>query len=118
MAYFALEENNAAKADFRSALELDDKNVRAWYNLGLAHKVLQEFDRAIDAFAKSSALNISFLEADLQRIRLLLDIGDHSEARKVFEELERYHPDAPELKLLQKEIMSKIGVTQPLNIKC
>ena len=107
MAYFALGENNAAKGDFRSALELDGENFRAWYNLGLAHKVLQEFDRAIDAFTKSSGLNSTFLEPNLQRIHLLLDMGDYSEARKVFGELQKYHPDAPEVKLLLKEIMSK-----------
>ena len=107
MAYFALGENNAAKGDFRSALELDKENFRAWYNLGMAHKVLQEFDRALEAFAKSSELNPAFFEPDLQRIRLLLDLGEYFEAREAFGELQKYHPDAPEVRLLQKEIMSK-----------
>ncbi|MEA3348581.1 MAG: tetratricopeptide repeat protein [Pseudomonadota bacterium] len=102
MAYFALGENNAAKGDFRSALELDEKNFRAWYNLGLSHKVLQEFDRALDAFTKSSELNSTFLEPDLQRVRLLSDMGRHLEARKVFGRLQKYHPDAAEVRLLQK----------------
>ena len=107
MAYFALGENNAAKGDFRSALELDKKNFRAWYNLGLAHKVLQEFDRAIEAFTKSSELNPTFSEPDLQQVRLLLDLDEHLKARKVFGKLQKYHPDAPEVRLLQKEIMSR-----------
>ncbi|MBN2331510.1 MAG: tetratricopeptide repeat protein [Deltaproteobacteria bacterium] len=106
MAYFALGENNAAKADFRSAKELDEGNFRAWYNLGLAHKVLQEFDRAIEAFAKSSELHPGFFESAEQRIRLLMDLGLHSEARNVFGILQKHHPDAPEVRLLQKEIMS------------
>ena len=107
MAYFALGENNAAKGDFRSALELDEKNFRAWYNLGLTHKVLQEFDRAMAAFTKSTQLNSTFLEPDLQRIRLLLDLGKYLEARVILERLQKYHPDAPEVGLLQKEITSK-----------
>ena len=104
MAYLALAENNAAKADFRSSLELNDSNFRAWYNLGLAHKLLQEFDRAIEAFAKSSQLNPTFFDPDLQKIRLLLDLGKQSEASKSFESLQKYHPDAPEVKILQKEM--------------
>ncbi len=104
MAYFALGENNAAKGDFRSSLELDERNFRAWYNLGLAHKILQEFDRAIEAFAKSSQLNPTFFDPALQRIRLLLDLGEHTEAYKAFEKLQKYHPDAPEVNALRKEI--------------
>ena len=106
MAYFALGENNAAKGDFRSALELDKENFRAWYNLGLAHKVLQEFDRAIEAFAKSSKLNPAFFDPDIQRIRILLDLGESLKAREVFGKLQKYHPDVPEVRSLQKEIMS------------
>ena len=106
MAYLALAENNAAKGDFRSSLELDERNFRAWYNLGLAHKILQEFDRAIEAFAKSSQLNPTFFEPDLQRIRLLLDLGEHSEAHEAFAKLLKYHPEVPEVKTLQKEIES------------
>ncbi len=107
MAYFALGENNAAKGDFRSAKELDEGNFRAWYNLGLAHKVLQEFDRAIEAFAKSSALNPSFFEAAEQRIHLLMDLGKRLEAREAFGKLQKYHPNDPKVRLLQKEIMSE-----------
>ena len=95
------------RGDFRSALELDKENFRAWYNLGMAHKVLQEFNRAIEAFAKSSELNPAFLEPDLQRIRLLLDFGEYFGAREAFGELQKYHPEVPEVRLLQKEIMSK-----------
>lgn len=63
MAYFALGENHAARADFEAAVAIDAANHRAWYNLGLAHRALGEAGPARDAFARSSALDPSFLDA-------------------------------------------------------
>ena len=104
MAYFALNENNAARSDFKTALSQDADNYRAWYNLGLAQKALGDHQWALDSFANSLEKNPSFLEAAIQKIYVLMDLGENEKAQVEFAELQKSHPDVPEVCLLQKEI--------------
>ncbi|MBN2530629.1 MAG: tetratricopeptide repeat protein [Deltaproteobacteria bacterium] len=72
MAYFAINENNAARSDFKAALAIDSKSHRAWYNLGLTHQALGDHNWALDAFSRSIAIDSTFYDAQVQYIHELL----------------------------------------------
>jgi putative GTP pyrophosphokinase len=108
MAYFALGENHAARADFETAVATDGTSHRAWYNLGLAHRTLGEPGLARDAFARSSALDPSFLDARVQHLRALLDERDVATARQVLRGLAPGQADRPEIADLREALAALV----------
>ncbi len=82
MAYFALSENNAARADFKAALAIDPESHRAWYNLGLTHQTLGDHNWALDAFTRSVNIDAGFYDAQVQLIHELLYRRDITGAEK------------------------------------
>jgi tetratricopeptide (TPR) repeat protein len=53
--YLPLRDFTKARADLKRAVELNPKNMAAYYHLGLAHYFLNEFNEAADAFAQAVA---------------------------------------------------------------
>ncbi|MBN2340946.1 MAG: tetratricopeptide repeat protein [Deltaproteobacteria bacterium] len=104
MAYFAIGENNAARADFRAALAIDDRNHRAWYNLGLTHQALGDSNWALDAFGKSRKIDPEFFDAQLQYIRALLGQKDILAARACMAQLSAAHRAHPDMIAVQQEL--------------
>ena len=97
MAYFAINENNAARADFKAALAVDRENHRAWYNLGLAHQTLGDNNWALDAFINSIKIDPNFFDAQLQFIKELLYRRDLTAATKAVQELPPDIAQRPEM---------------------
>jgi putative GTP pyrophosphokinase len=97
MAYFALGETNAARADFEMALELDATSYRALHNLGLTCRALGDPRRALDAFRRAGELEPGRFESRAQIVRCLLDLGDVASARQALVSLEAAHATRPEL---------------------
>ena len=100
MAYFAVGENNAARADFEAALALDGKNYRAWYNVGLTHQAIGDSGRALNAFAKCCKLEPTFFDGQIHHIRALLEqreIESAGQALRALRESDSQRPEAMEL---------------------
>jgi len=109
MAYFALGENQAARADFEAAVANDGSSHRAWYNLGLVHRALREAGPARDAFARSSSLDPSFLDARIQHLRVLIDEQDVTCARQVLQGLTPDQASRPEVAALRAAVANLVG---------
>lgn len=109
MAYFALGESHAARADFEAAVATDGSNHRAWYNLGLAHRALGEAGPAREAFARSSALDPSFLDARIQLLRVLIEERDAACAHEVLESLTPDQASRPEVAALRADLATLAG---------
>ncbi|MBN2718827.1 MAG: tetratricopeptide repeat protein [Deltaproteobacteria bacterium] len=97
MAYFAINENNAARADFKAALAEDPKNNRAWYNLGLAHQSLGDRNWALDAFIRSIDIDPNFYDAQLHYLKELIYRRDIAAAEKVVQSLPHEMVQRPEM---------------------
>ncbi|HSH69625.1 MAG TPA: tetratricopeptide repeat protein, partial [Deferrisomatales bacterium] len=80
---------------------------RAWYNLGLAHKALQQPDLALDAFARSIELNKTFADARVQHIGLLLASGRTGEAKTGVMLLRKCQPEHPDLPALDDALQRR-----------
>ena len=97
MAYFAINENNAARADFKAALAVDAENHRAWYNLGLAHQSLGDHNWALDAFTQSIKIDPTFYDAQLYYLKELLFRRDIAAAEAVVQSLSQEYAQRPEM---------------------
>ncbi len=104
MAYFALGENNAARADFKAALAIDGTNYRAWYNLGLTHQALGDEKWAVEAFAKSCELRPEFFDAQFQYIRALIALGSLTDAQNALCNLSPEYVGKSEMLALKKQL--------------
>lgn len=109
MAYFALGESHAARADFEAAVATDGSSHRAWYNLGLAHRALGDTGSARDAFARSSSLDPSFLEARIQHLRASIDERDLPGARQVLLGFTAAQASRPEVAELRAALADLVG---------
>lgn len=109
MAFFAINENNAARSDFKAALAIDKTNYRAWYNLGLTHQALGDDSWALDSFSKSCTLNASFFDAQHQYIAALLKQKDFLAAQKALLSLSKEHIERPEMIAIVKKLDRLLG---------
>jgi len=109
MAYFALGESHAARADFEAAIATDATSHRAWYNLGLAHRALGDASLARDAFARSCSLDPSFLDARIEHVRALLDQRDAVGARRMLSDLSPSQAKRPEIRKLRAALAALVG---------
>ena len=107
MAYFALGENNAARADFELATALDGTSHRAWHNLGLACHALGDSTRAIEAFHRAADLDPTFVEARVHWIRCLAEIGELTAARRSLEELRATAADREDVAELTEALAAR-----------
>jgi putative GTP pyrophosphokinase len=76
MAYFGDSRYEAALADFSRALELDPRNARTHYYLGVVHRFTSEFSKALDAFERALELDPFHFNSLLSRAQTYFQLGD------------------------------------------
>lgn len=78
-------------------LEREPERARAWHWRGLARERLHQQERALADYRKALELDPRRWGCRLRLARLLLDRNDPGEALPHVEELQRSHPDDPEV---------------------
>ncbi|MFA6924485.1 MAG: tetratricopeptide repeat protein [Bacteroidales bacterium] len=70
-----------------SYLDKNPFSEAAWYNIGIAYNSIELFDKAIDAFDFSIALNEKFISAYYNKAATLVNYGKFKEAIGVYNEI-------------------------------
>lgn len=85
-----------AIVEFRNVLELNPKNARAIYQLGLINERAGEPERAIETYLQATLEQPDFVPAHLKAGELGLILGDLQTARESAAAVERLAPEDPE----------------------
>ncbi len=78
-------DNVHAVADFTKAAQLDPKNPKTWYNLGVANYDLGHAEQAVSDFSRALELNPIDVLARMARAELYLSRGDEKRATQDFD---------------------------------
>lgn len=81
-----------AEADFRRAVELDEKLDRAWYGLALVLIGQQRLEEAIPPLKKNIKLQPMSPYGFYQLARVYFDLGNTAEVRKIIRHLKGFEP--------------------------
>lgn len=91
--YEILGNNTLAEATYLKYLESDPFSESAWFNLGVLHNNEESFDKAIEAFDFTLAINPGFATALFNKANALANLGLHHEAIAVYKEYLVEDPD-------------------------
>jgi tetratricopeptide (TPR) repeat protein len=106
--YGALE---AALTLFRHGVEVSPQLAIAHYNLGLAHKTLQQYPEAIAAYEQAIALNPDYAAAYQNLGVVYFKIGKMKECRERFEKaIALYEQSNPELAVQLYQGVKELGI--------
>lgn len=87
------EEYEAALEGFRSALEIEPRNIRALNHAAISFWRLNAFDKAMEYFNRALRINPEFHSARLNRASLLESLGRREEALEELEIIVRAVPE-------------------------
>lgn len=98
-----------SRDSFALAIELDEKDYKSYYELGLALDETNKKDSAIVMFNNALKLKPDFYEAQEALGICLTSKGEFEEAVKIYRKALRYHPDSYELYYNIAMIESELG---------
>jgi len=75
-------EFDKAKEYFEKAISLDEKNYKAWNNLGNVYEELENYEKAIDCYSNALKINNNYAIALEHRAKLFKKLGEHALAKK------------------------------------
>jgi tetratricopeptide (TPR) repeat protein len=87
--HFSRREYDLAMADFRRAVDIDDKFSKGWNNLGLAYRAAGDLDRAFGYFDRAIALDTRAARSYANRARIFMAKNDRLMTQRELDEAVR-----------------------------
>lgn len=88
---------NDALAEYKKAIDLDDKNYRAYYDLGLAYREVKKYDLAISTFQKALEIAPKSFEAHYDLGVVYQQTGKLDQALQEFQLAYKLNPGSTEI---------------------
>lgn len=109
--FAAGDENEAALAEFDTALEYDPKRWKAVHNRGVCHAVEGRYEEALADFAETLRLKPNYANAYFNRAELHAEQGDLEQALADYNQAVRFAPQDSEAYNSRGHIYFKLGKT-------
>ena len=110
MAYFAMNNYNAALDDFKASVKYDEKAFRSYYYIGIIYSIMDEQNEAIDAFTKSLDINEYQSHAHFRRAVSYYKLGEYENSLKDLTAAQSLGLNDDETESLHSKLMEKFGM--------
>ncbi|WP_191017048.1 RelA/SpoT domain-containing protein [Treponema zioleckii] len=110
MAFFAKSEYSNALQDFLDSVKFDPASFRSYYYIGIVYGIMNENQKAIDAFTKSIDINQYQSHARFRRAVSYYNIGDYNRSRIDLDAAIALGLDGDECKYLNDKLVEKFGM--------
>jgi len=110
MACFAQSNYENALKDFENSVKYDEKGFRSYYYIGIVYSVLEDHQKAVEAFTKSLEINKIQSHAHYRRAVSLFKLGQDTDALADITAAEQLGMDDSECQGLKDQIVKKMGL--------
>ncbi|MHB1654013.1 MAG: tetratricopeptide repeat protein [Desulfitobacteriaceae bacterium] len=100
---------NDALAEYKKAIDLDDKNYRAYYDLGLAYRQVEKYDLAISSLQKALEIAPKSFEAHYDLGLAYQHNGKFEQALQEFQLAYKLNPGSTEIIYSIGQVYEKMG---------
>jgi len=109
-AYFSQSNYGEAQNDFKAASECEPTNNRAFYHLGIVHRVLGDNNSALGALQSCIEINPFHVDALFAISGVYFDTGDYTGALEYCEKALLVEPEASTVKEFRKLVISRMNL--------
>ena len=110
MAYFSMNNFDAALEDFDISLKFDPKAYRTLYYKGIVYSIQKKYNEAIDCFTKSLEINEFQAHTNFRRAMAYYEIQEYEKSMNDLNTAINLGMDAEETKFLNDKLVKKFGL--------
>ncbi len=110
MAYFAMNNLDAALDDFQKSIDADPKAFRSYYYKGIVYSILKKYKAAIDCYTKSLEINEFQAHTNFRRAMAYYETGEYEKSMNDLDVAIKLGMNPDECKTLQEKLVKKFGM--------
>ena len=110
MAYFSMNNLDAALEDFEQSIQADTKAFRSYYYKGIVYSIKKEYQKAIDCYTKSLDINEFQAHTCFRRAIAYYEIQEYEKSMTDLEVALKLGLNPDECKGLQEKLVKKFGM--------
>ena len=110
MAYFAQSNYESALQDFQDSVKYDKNGFRAYYYIGIVYSVLEDHQKAVEAFTRSLEINKIQSHTHYRRAVSLFKLGQDTDALADITAAEQLGMNDADCEALKEKIVKKVGL--------
>lgn len=107
MAFFAMNNLEAAIEDFQKSIEADPKAFRSYYYKGIVYSIQKKYQEAVDCYSKSLELNEFQAHTNFRRAMAYYELGEYEKSMNDLDVALKLGMNAAECKPLQDKLVKK-----------
>ena len=107
MAYFAMNNLDAALEDFQKSIDADPKAFRSYYYKGIVYSILKKYKEAIDCYTKSLEINEFQAHTNFRRAMAYYETGEYEKSMNDLDVAIKLGMNPDECKPLQEKLVKK-----------
>ena len=110
MAYFAMNNLDAALEDFQKSIEADPKAFRSYYYKGIVYSILKIYKEAVECYEKSLEINEFQGHTNFRLASAYYELGEYEKSMNALDVALKLGMNPDECKPLQKKLVKKFGM--------
>ncbi len=110
MAFFAMNNLDAAVEDFEMSIQADPNAFRSYYYKGIVLSIQKQYQEAIECYSKSLELNEFQAHTNFRRAMAYYEIGEYEKSMKDLDAALKLGMKPEECKPLQDKLVKKFGM--------
>lgn len=110
MAFFAMNNLEAALEDFQKSIEADPKAFRSYYYKGIVYSILKKYKEAVECYSKSLEINEFQAHANFRRAMAYYELGEYEQAMNDLDVALKLGMKPEECKAFQEKLVKKFGM--------
>ena len=110
MAYFAMNNFDAALNDFQKSIDADPKAFRSYYYKGIVYSIEKKYEEAVEAYSKSLEINEFQAHTNFRRSMAYYELQEYEKSMNDLDVALKMGLDPDECKTLQEKLVKKFGM--------
>ena len=110
MAYFAMNNFDAALDDFQKSIDADPKAFRSYYYKGIVYSIEKKYKEAVECYNKSLEINEFQAHTNFRRAMAYYELGEYEKSMNDLDVALKLGMDPEECKPLQEKLVKKFGM--------
>lgn len=110
MAYFAMNNLDAALDDFQKSIDADPNAFRSYYYKGIVYSILKKYKEAVECYTKSLEINEFQGHCNFRRAMAYYELGEYEQSMNDLDVAIKLGMNPDECKVLQEKLVKKFGM--------